>query len=158
MTLDAGDPAPEFDLPRDGGGRLALADLKGRPAVIYFYPKDDTPGCTKEACGFRDSWQALQDAGVQVVGVSKDSVKRHDTFRSKYDLPFPLISDGEGTLAQAFGVLVDKTTPSGKPTTSVQRSTFLLDAEGVVRKAWPKVKVAGHVDEVLAAVRELAPT
>ena len=157
MTLAAGDPAPEFDLPRDGGGRLSLADLKGQPAVLYFYPKDDTPGCTKEACGFRDSWQALQDAGIQVVGVSKDSVKRHDTFRSKYDLPFPLISDSDGTLAQAFGVLMEKTTASGKPSTSVQRSTFLLDADGVIRKAWPKVKVAGHVDEVLAAARELTP-
>jgi peroxiredoxin len=155
MTLDAGDPAPDFDLPCDGGGRLTLGDLKGRPAVIYFYPKDDTPGCTKEACGFRDAWADVQDAGVQVVGVSKDSVKRHDTFKAKYDLPFPLVSDGDGTLCRAFGVLVDKTTPSGKPSTSVQRATFLLDADGVIRKAWPKVKVAGHVEAVLAAAREV---
>jgi peroxiredoxin Q/BCP len=155
MTLNAGDPAPDFDLPRDGGGRLSLVDLNGAPAVIYFYPKDDTPGCTKEACGFRDAWTVIQEAGIQVVGVSKDSVKRHDTFKAKYELPFPLLSDGDGTLSRAFGVMVDKTTPSGKPSTSVQRATFLIDADGVIRKVWPKVKVAGHVDDVLAAAREL---
>ena len=155
MTLDAGDPAPEFDLPRDGGGRLSLADLKGRPAVIYFYPKDDTPGCTKEACGFRDAWADVTDAGINVVGVSKDPAKSHDKFKAKYDLPFPLISDEDTELAQAFGVWKEKNM-YGKKTMGVERSTFLLDAEGVIRKAWRKVKVDGHVDKVLEEARKLA--
>lgn len=152
MTLDAGDTAPDFTLPRDGGGTLSLADLKGKPAVIYFYPKDDTPGCTKEACGFRDAWEDVTDAGIQVVGVSKDSVKRHDTFKAKYDLPFPLLADEDGTLCEAFGVWKEKTM-YGKKSMGIERSTFLLDSDGVVRKVWRRVKVDGHVEKVLAEAK-----
>jgi peroxiredoxin Q/BCP len=154
MSLDVGDKAPDFSLPRDGGGTLTLDDLKGRPTVLYFYPKDDTPGCTREACGFRDSWQDVQDGGIQVVGVSKDPVKRHDNFKAKYDLPFPLVADEEGELCTAFGVWKEKNM-YGKKTMGIERSTFLLDAEGVIRQVWRKVKVDGHVEKVLAAARAL---
>ncbi len=155
MSVDVGDRAPDFTLPRDGGGEISLAELKGRPTVIYFYPKDDTPGCTKEACGFRDAWQDVTDAGINVVGVSRDSVKKHDKFKAKHELPFPLIADEDGTLCQAFGVWKEKNM-YGKKTMGIERSTFLLDAEGVVRQAWRKVKVDGHVDKVLAAAKALA--
>ncbi len=154
MTLDIGDTAPDFTLPRDGGGTLSLADLKGKPAVIYFYPKDDTPGCTKEACGFRDAWEDVTDAGIQVVGVSKDPVKRHDTFKAKYELPFPLLADEDGTLCEAFGVWKEKNM-YGKKSMGIERSTFLLDADGVVRKVWRRVKVDGHVEKVLAEAKGL---
>jgi peroxiredoxin Q/BCP len=154
MTVDVGDPAPDFSKPRDGGGTLSLADLKGRPTVIYFYPKDDTPGCTKEACGFRDAWTEVTDAGINVVGVSKDSASSHDKFKAKYELPFPLISDADTDLAQAFGVWKEKNM-YGKKTMGVERSTFLLDAEGVIRKVWRKVRVDGHVDKVLEEARKL---
>ena len=122
--------------------------------MIYFYPKDDTPGCTKEACGFRDAWADVTDAGINVVGVSKDPAKSHDKFKAKYDLPFPLISDEDTELAQAFGVWKEKNM-YGKKTMGVERSTFLLDAEGVIRKAWRKVKVDGHVDKVLEEAKKL---
>jgi peroxiredoxin Q/BCP len=154
MTVDVGDPAPEFAKPRDGGGTLSLAELKGRPTVLYFYPKDDTPGCTREACAFRDAWAEMQDLGIHVVGVSKDTVKRHDTFKAKYELPFPLISDTDKQLAEAFGVLKEKTM-YGKKTRAVERSTFLLDAEGVIRQAWRNVKVDGHAEKVLEAAKAL---
>lgn len=154
MSLAEGDPIPEITLPRDGGGEMKLRELVGAPTVIYFYPKDDTPGCTREACGFRDAWDAVQALGVQVVGVSRDSPKRHDTFRSKYELPFPLLSDQREELCARFGVLKE-TTRNGQPKTSVQRSTFLVDADGVIQTAWRGVKVDGHIDQVLAAAREL---
>jgi peroxiredoxin Q/BCP len=154
MTVDVGDPAPEFAKPRDGGGTLSLAELKGRPTVLYFYPKDDTPGCTREACAFRDAWAEMQGLGINVVGVSKDTVKRHDTFKAKYELPFPLISDTDKQLAEAFGVLKEKTM-YGKKTRAVERSTFLLDAEGVIRQAWRNVKVDGHAEKVLEAAKAL---
>jgi peroxiredoxin Q/BCP len=154
MSLDVGDAAPEFSKPRDGGGTLSLSDLKGKPTVIYFYPKDDTPGCTKEACGFRDAWSDLTDAGINVVGVSKDSVKRHDNFKTKYELPFPLVADEDGELCQAFGVWVEKNM-YGKKSMGIERSTFLLDGDGVVRQVWRKVKVDGHVPKVLEAAKAL---
>lgn len=154
MSLDIGDKAPDFSLPRDGGGTLSLRDLEGGPAVLYFYPKDDTPGCTKEACGFRDAWSDVAAAGIQVVGVSKDSVRRHDNFKAKYELPFPLIADEQGELCEAFGVWKEKNM-YGRKTMGIERSTFLLDAGGVIRKAWRKVKVDGHVDEVLTAAKAL---
>jgi len=155
MSIDVGDPAPDFTLPRDGGGTLSLADLKGRPTVLYFYPKDDTPGCTKEACGFRDSWDEVAAAGINVVGVSKDSVKRHDTFKTKYGLPFPLLADEDARLCQAFDVYKEKNM-YGRKTMGIERATFLLDAEGVVRKIWRKVKVDGHVPAVLREAQALA--
>jgi len=155
MSVDVGDPAPDFTLPRDGGGEISLAELKGRPTVLYFYPKDDTPGCTKEACGFRDAWEEVTEAGINVVGVSRDSVKKHDNFKAKHELPFPLIADEDGTLCQAFGVWKEKNM-YGRKTMGIERSTFLLDADGVIRQAWRKVKVDGHVDKVLAAAKALS--
>ena len=154
MSIDVGDPAPAFSLPRDGGGTLSLADLKGRPTVLYFYPKDDTPGCTKEACGFRDAWAEVEAAGVQVVGVSKDSVKRHDNFKAKYDLPLTLVADENVALCTAFDVYKEKNM-YGKKSMGIERSTFLLDADGVVRKVWRKVKVDGHVPAVLREAQAL---
>jgi peroxiredoxin Q/BCP len=154
MSLDVGDSAPDFSLPRDGGGTMTLADLKGKPTVLYFYPKDDTPGCTKEACGFRDAWQDVSDNGIQVIGVSKDSAKRHDNFKAKYELPFPLIADEQGELCEAFGVWKEKNM-YGKKSMGIERSTFLLDGDGVIRKVWRRVKVDGHVDKVLEAAKAL---
>lgn len=154
MTLDVGDAVPDFTLPRDGGGTISLGDLKGKVSVIYFYPKDDTPGCTKESCGFRDAWQDAREAGIQVVGVSKDPVESHDAFKAKYELPFPLIADEQGELCEAFGVWKEKNM-YGKKTMGIERSTFLLDADGVIRKAWRKVKVDGHIEQVLAAAKAL---
>ena len=156
MTVDVGDAAPDFSLPRDGGGTLSLADLKGKPAIVYFYPKDDTPGCTKEACGFRDVWSDLSDASLQVVGISKDSVAKHDKFKAKYELPFPLLADEDCAVCQAFGVWKEKNM-YGKKTMGIERSTFLLDADGVIRKVWRKVKVDGHVDQAIAAAKDLEP-
>ena len=154
MTVDVGDPAPDFSKPRDGGGTLSLADLKGRPTVIYFYPKDDTPGCTKEACGFRDAWADVTDAGINVVGVSKDPAKSHDKFKAKHGLPFTLASDLDGSVSEAFGVWVEKSM-YGKKYMGVERATFLIDGDGVVRKVWRKVKVPGHAGAVLEAAKAL---
>jgi peroxiredoxin Q/BCP len=152
--LDAGQPAPDFDLPSDGGGRVRLADLKGKPLVLYFYPKDDTPGCTKEAEGFAQAYPAFQAAGIQVVGVSKDSAASHDRFKAKYRLPFPLASDAEGGVVEAYGAWVEKSR-YGKRYMGTDRSTFLIDRDGVLRRVWRKVSVPGHVAEVLDAARAL---
>lgn len=154
MTVNVGDPLPEFSLPTDGGGTIGTADLKGRPAVIYFYPKDDTSGCTKEAQAFRDTIDAFAAAGAVVVGVSPDPVAAHDKFKSKHGLNFTLASDADKTLAAAFGVWVEKSM-YGRRYMGIERSTFLVGADGIVRQVWRKVKVAGHVDAVLAAVRAL---
>ena len=149
-----GDKAPDFDAPTDGGGALKLSALKGKKVVLYFYPKDDTTGCTKEACGFRDHLAGLADAGTVVVGVSRDSVKRHDNFRAKYELPFQLVSDEDGAICAAFGVWVEKMN-YGRKYMGIERATFLIDAGGVVRQVWRKVKVAGHVEAVTQAAAEL---
>ena len=154
MTLKPGDAAPQFSLPADGGGTLSLGDLKGKTVVLYFYPKDDTPGCTTEAQGFRDAIAEFEKAGAVVVGASKDSVARHDKFKAKYDLPFHLVSDTEGTLCESYGVWVEKSM-YGRKYMGIQRATFLIDAKGVVREIWPKVKVKGHAEEVLDAVKGL---
>ncbi len=154
MTLDAGDKAPDFDLPTDGGGSLGLKDLAGKTVVLYFYPKDSTPGCTQEAKDFRDMTAELEAAGAMVVGVSKDSVASHDKFKAKQELPFSLISDGEGELCEAFGVWKEKKN-YGRVYMGVERSTFLIDGAGVVRKAWRKVRVKGHAEEVLEAAKAL---
>ena len=154
MTLDAGDKAPDLPLSTDGNGEFSLSRLKGKPVVLYFYPKDDTSGCTKEAMGFRDALGAFEKAGVAVVGVSKDSVAKHDKFKSKYDLNFPLVSDEDGALCEAYGVWVEKSM-YGRKYMGIERSTFLIDAEGKIAKTWRKVKIPGHVDEVLSAVQAL---
>ena len=152
--LETGDKAPNFDLPVNGGGTLSLKDLKGKAVVMYFYPKDMTPGCTTEAQDFRDYIKDFQKADSVVVGVSKDSVTRHDKFVDKYDLPFVLVSDEEGTMCEDFGVWQEKKL-YGKTFMGIVRATFVIDEKGKVAAVWPKVKVKGHIDEVLAAVKDL---
>jgi peroxiredoxin Q/BCP len=154
VTLDAGQPAPDFDLPTDGGGRVRLADFKGRPLVLYFYPKDDTPGCTKEAQGFAEAYPEFQAAGIELLGLSKDSAASHDKFKAKYRLPFTLASDAEGDVIAAYGSWVEKSM-YGKEYMGIDRSTFLIDGDGMLRRVWRKVSVSGHVAEVLAAARAL---
>ena len=152
MALEAGQPAPEFDLPAAGGGRARLADLKGRPLVLYFYPKDDTPGCTKQAQGFAEAYSEFQAAGIEVVGVSKDGTASHEKFKAKYDLPFTLASDESGAVVEAYGAWVEKSM-YGKKYMGIDRATVLIDGDGKVRRVWRKVKVPGHVAEVLEAAR-----
>jgi peroxiredoxin Q/BCP len=154
MTLKIGDKAPAFSLPTDGGGKLAMKDLKGKKVVLYFYPKDNTSGCTKEAEAFRDSIRKFKSAGAEIVGVSKDSAKSHDTFKTKFNLPFTLIADEEGALCKAYGVWVKKSM-YGRQYMGIERATFLIDEKGKINRIWHKVKVPGHADEVLAAVKAL---
>ena len=154
MALEVGDKAPSFTLPTDGGGTISLKDLKGETVILYFYPKDDTSGCTKEACGFRDALPDFSKAKAKVVGVSKDPVKKHDKFKEKYDLNFPLASDEDGAVCDAYGSWVEKSM-YGRKYMGIDRSTFLIDGKGVIRAIWRKVKVPGHVDEVLKAAQEL---
>jgi peroxiredoxin Q/BCP len=154
MSVDAGSPAPDFTMPTDGGGSVTLSALKGRPVVLYFYPKDDTSGCTAQACGFRDQLPDFTGVDAVVIGVSKDSVASHDKFKTKYELPFTLASDKETGVAEQYGVWVEKSM-YGRKYMGMERSTFLIDKDGVVRKVWRKVKVPGHVADVLKAVKEL---
>ena len=154
MTVKVGDKAPSFTLPQDGGGELSLKELKGKAVVLYFYPKDDTPGCTMEAQAFRDRVKDFKKLGAVVVGASKDSVKRHDNFKAKHKLPFALVSDADGALCAAYGVWVEKKL-YGRAYMGIERATFLIDGKGVVREAWRNVKVKGHADAVLDAVRKL---
>lgn len=154
MPLEAGDEAPDFTLPTDGGGELSLSSLKGRKVVLYFYPKDDTSGCTKEAIGFRDALADFEKAGVAVIGVSKDSAAKHDRFKAKYDLNFPLVADEQCTACEAWGVWVEKSM-YGRKYMGIERSTFLIGADGKIARAWRKVKVTGHVEEVLEAAKAL---
>ena len=154
-TISEGDPAPPFDLPTDGGGRTGAEALSGRPYVLYFYPKDDTPGCTTEAIGFTGAYPEFAELGVEVIGVSKDSVTSHDRFKAKHGLGFPLASDEPGSLVEAYGAWVEKSM-YGKKYMGVERATFLVDPDGRVAKIWRNVKVPGHVEEVLAAARGLA--
>jgi thioredoxin-dependent peroxiredoxin len=155
VTLEAGHKAPVLDLPTAGGGRFRLAERAGRPFVLYFYPKDDTSGCTREALDFAAAYPDFQAAGVEVVGVSKDSVASHDRFKAKHGLPFPLASDEEGGVVEAFGAWVEKSM-YGRSYMGIDRSTFLIDGQGRVREVWRKVKVPGHVEAVLAAAKDLA--
>jgi peroxiredoxin Q/BCP len=152
MSLDVGDNAPDFTLPTDGGGELTLSSLRGKKVVLYFYPKDMTPGCTTEAEGFRDAIRDFAKADTEIVGVSKDSVKRHDNFIAKHDLPFRLVSDADGTACEAFGVWVEKKN-YGRTYMGIERSTFLIDEQGKIAEVWRKVRVKGHVDKVLEAAR-----
>jgi peroxiredoxin len=154
MTLNVGDTAPDFDLPTDGGGQAKLSDYKGRKLVLYFYPKDDTTGCTSEANGFSELAAEFAKAGATVIGVSKDSVKSHDKFKAKYGLDFTLASDVEGKVVEAYGSWVEKSM-YGRKYMGIDRSTFLIDGEGRIRKLWRKVKVTGHVADVLAQAQAL---
>lgn len=152
--LDLGDAVPDLKLPSSKGGDRSLQDYKGKRIVLYFYPKDDTPGCTKEACNFRDGSKAYEALGAVVVGVSKDSMKSHDQFIKKHELPFELLSDEDLKLAEAFGVWKEKSM-YGRSFMGVERSTFLIDENGTIKKAWRKVKVGGHHEEVLEALRSM---
>ncbi|WP_340117283.1 thioredoxin-dependent thiol peroxidase [Pelagibius sp. 7325] len=152
--VEIGKKAPAFKLPTDGGGTVALKDLKGQKVVLYFYPKDDTPGCTTEACGFRDAFPDFTKVDAVIIGVSKDSVARHDKFKGKYELPFTLASDEDGTVCEAYGTWIEKSM-YGRKYMGIDRATFLIDENGVLRGEWRKVKVKGHVDEVLAAAKAL---
>ncbi|MBI5120090.1 MAG: thioredoxin-dependent thiol peroxidase [Rhodospirillales bacterium] len=154
MTVETGLPAPDFLLPDDQGGMLSLKPFQGQPVILYFYPKDDTPGCAKEACAFQDTMPDFSQSGAKIIGVSRDSAERHKKFKAKYGLDFPLIVDSEATLCQAYGVWKEKTL-YGKTSLGIERSTFLIDAKGVVRRIWRKVKVDGHAAEVLAALGKL---
>jgi peroxiredoxin Q/BCP len=154
MSVEAGKKAPDFAAPTDGGRKLKLSDLRGKPVVLYFYPKDDTPGCATEACGFRDALPDFSKVKAQVIGVSKDSVARHDKFKAKYDLPFPLVSDEDGKICEKYGIWVEKSL-YGRKYIGIERATFLIDKTGTVAKVWNKVKVPGHVAEVLEAVKAL---
>jgi peroxiredoxin Q/BCP len=152
--IEAGRKAPDFTLATDGGGKLKLSSLRGHPVVLYFYPRDDTPGCTREACAFRDQKTALAKLGAKVLGVSADTVTSHDKFRDKFQLNFPLLSDADHKVAEKYGAWREKNM-YGKKSMGIQRSTFLIDAAGQVAKVWKKVNVDGHDAEVLAALKEL---
>jgi len=152
MSLRVGEPAPPFVLPAAIGQDISLHTLTGKTVVLYFYPRDDTPGCTKEACGFRDAYAALTAAGVEVLGVSADSLRTHTKFAEKYHLPFPLLSDVEKTVATAYGAWGEKKV-RGRTVVGMKRMTFLIDTTGVIQHIWPTVKADGHATEVLAAIR-----
>jgi peroxiredoxin Q/BCP len=152
--VQEGKKAPEFELESSEGGEVKLKDLRGKTVVLYFYPKDDTPGCTREACAFRDNQAALKKKGVVVLGVSGDSLASHDKFKSKYKLNFPLLSDPDKAVAKKYGAWGEKLL-YGKKTVGMIRSTFVIDGEGVVRKVFPRVKVDGHAEKVLEAVAAL---
>ena len=151
---EIGAPAPEFSLPADGGRTVSLDQLRGKKVVLYLYPKDDTPGCTKEAIGFTEHGKAFEEAGAVVLGLSKDTVAKHDKFKAKYELPFTLASDEDGTLCEAYGTWVEKSM-YGKKYMGIDRATFLIDGQGKIAQVWRKVKVPGHVEEVLAAAKAL---
>lgn len=152
--LAPGDRAPAFRIPTDGGSQVSSTSLKGKPYVLYFYPKDDTAGCTREAQAFSDAKRKFSSAGVEIVGISKDSPESHAKFRKKYTLNITLGSDSELETAKAYGVWVEKSL-YGRKYMGMERATFLVDAKGVIRQVWRKVKVPGHVEAVLAAAKEL---
>jgi peroxiredoxin Q/BCP len=152
-VIKEGQKAPEFALSSSEGTKVSLKDLRGKTVVLYFYPKDDTPGCTKEACAFRDEYAQLKKKAV-LLGVSPDSIESHEKFRDKYKLPFPLLADTDKAVAKKYGAFGEKVL-YGKKVVGMIRSTFAIDGEGVVRKVFPKVRVDGHADKVLEAVAQL---
>ncbi|MCG7626650.1 peroxiredoxin [Epibacterium sp. MM17-32] len=152
--LEPSDLAPAFTLPRDGGGEVSLADLKGQAVVLFFYPRDDTPGCTKESIGFSEHLPAFADAGAAVFGISRDTVAKHDKFVAKHGLTVPLLSDADSTMCEDYGVWVEKNM-YGRKSMGIERSTFLIDGDGKIARIWRKVKVPGHVEDVLEAVKAL---
>jgi peroxiredoxin Q/BCP len=154
MVVKEGQKAPAFTLETLDGKTLSLGDFKGKQVVLYFYPKDDTPGCTREACAFRDSQAAIKKTGAVVLGVSPDSTASHEKFTGKYKLNFPLLSDPDKSIAKKYGAFGEKVM-YGKKVVGMIRSTFVIDGTGVVRKVFPRVKVDGHADKVLQALNEL---
>ncbi len=151
LKLKEGDAAPAFTAQTNGGQSVSLADFKGRPVILYFYPRDDTPGCTKEACAFRDAFADFMAKGAVVLGVSADSVKSHDKFVKKFKLPFTLLADEDKRIVDAYGVWGEKTF-MGRRYQGIHRVTFLIGGDGRIRKVWPKVKPEAHAAEVLAAL------
>ncbi len=154
MSIEAGKKAPDFSMQTDGGGSVTLKELKGKAVVLYFYPKDDTSGCTKEAIEFTARAADFKKAGAVVIGCSRDDVKSHDKFKTKHSLGIALGADEDGKVTEAYGVWVEKSM-YGRKYMGIERATFLIDGAGKVARAWRKVKVPGHVDEVLAAVKSL---
>ena len=152
--IETGQRAPAFTLTADDGAKVRLADLKGGPVVLYFYPRDETPGCTREACAFRDAKSKIKRLGASVLGVSTDDVDSHAKFRKKYELNFPLLADVDHKVAEKFGAWREKNM-YGKKSMGIQRSTYLIDSDGKVAKVWKKVKVDGHDEQVLEALKEL---
>ena len=151
---DVNETAPDFTLPATGGNTVTLSDLRGGPVVLFFYPRDDTSGCTKESIAFSGLKDAFDAAGCKVFGISKDSIASHEKFAAKHDLTVPLLSDENDGVCEAYGVWKEKSM-YGKKFMGIERSTFLIDADGKIAKVWPKVKVPGHAEEVLEAVRAL---
>ena len=156
-TLKEGDVAPDFELPTDGGGVFKLSDKRGSPVLIYFYPKDDTTGCTKEAIGFSEAKPKFEEMRTTIIGISPDDQRSHDKFKQKYGLAFTLASDTEKAVAQAYGVWIEKSM-YGRKYMGVDRSTFLIDRDGIIAKVWRNVKVSGHVDDVIDTVRVIGGT
>ncbi|HET9602897.1 MAG TPA: thioredoxin-dependent thiol peroxidase [Gemmatimonadales bacterium] len=154
MLPTPGTKAPEFTLPSDQGGSVSLKSLRGSPVVLYFYPKDDTSGCTTEACEFRDAWSDVKASGARLFGVSPDGIKSHKKFRDKFNLPFPLLADEDHAVAEAYGVWGEKSM-YGRKYHGILRTTFLIDEKGRVARVFEKVKPAGHAAEVLSALREM---
>ena len=152
--IEPGTKAPDFTLPADDGTEVKLSQLRGSPVVIYFYPRDNTPGCTKEACAFRDRKAEIGALGAKLLGISADDLESHRKFREQYQLNFPLLADTEHRVAEKYGAWREKIR-FGKKSMGIQRSTFLIDAQGVIRKVWKNVEVDGHDDQVLAALEDL---
>ena len=153
-TVELNKKIPDFELPATGDKTIKLSDLAGKKVVLYFYPKDNTPGCTQEGQNFRDHFEEFEKAGAVILGVSRDGIKAHENFKAKQAFPFDLLSDKEETLCRLFDVIKEKNL-YGKKVMGIERSTFLIDEQGVLRREWRKVKVPGHVEEVLAAVKAL---
>ena len=154
MELVVGSQAPDFTAITDGSGKISLQSMRGKKVILYFYPKDDTPGCTTEACGFRDALPDFSRAGAEVIGVSKDSVARHDKFKAKYELPYTLIADEDSALCEAYGVWQEKKN-YGKAYMGIVRSTFLIDENGKITAVWRNLRVKGHVEKVLQEAQKL---
>jgi thioredoxin-dependent peroxiredoxin len=153
LELKEGDPAPDFTAATSGAGTVSLSELKGKHVVLYFYPRDDTPGCTKEACGFRDAYDQFRKAGAVVLGVSIDPVKSHDKFVNKFNLPFALVADEDKSIVEKYGVWGQKSF-MGRKYMGIHRVTFLIDPKGRIKRIWPSVKPEAHAAEVLAAINE----
>lgn len=154
MKIEIGQPAPDFTLPSDAHGDIQLSALRGAPVVLYFYPKDNTPTCTTQACDFRDRFERVQALGATVLGVSPDSLRKHGNFRKKFELNFPLLTDADKVVHDLYGTWAEKTT-FGRTYMGTVRTTFVIDAEGIVRHIWENVRIKGHVDAVIEAVEAL---
>ena len=154
-SLEIGNKAPDFKLPTDGNGTISLSEFKGQKIILYFYPKDDTPGCTAESCSFRDHLPAFDKVGVQIIGISKCSTAKHDKFKAKYELNFPLASDENDNVCEQYGTWVEKNM-YGKKYMGIERTTFLIDENGSIENIWRKVKVNGHVEDVIGKIKKAA--